>query len=81
MRQVVADKRLKTMKHHFKLWGPKSARGHGRLQEVVVYQRFQLLDIDLGLTGKVWLFWIGGRLIMGGGHLWEGVAHGGSTVL
>ena len=40
MCQVVADKRLKTMEHHFKLSGPKS--GRGRLQEVVVYWRFQL---------------------------------------
>ena len=35
MCQVVADKRLKTMEHHFK-------SGRGRLQEVVVYWRFQL---------------------------------------
>ena len=39
MYKVVAYKRLKTMENH-KPSGPKS--GRGRLQEVVVYKRFQL---------------------------------------
>ena len=48
--------------------GPKSGRGH--LHVVFIYWRFQLK----ALTGKILVFWIGGRL-------WEVVAHGGSTVL
>lgn len=32
------------------------------------------------LTTKVLVFWIGGRLIKGGVHLREVLAHGGSTV-
>ena len=43
MRQVVAYKRLKTMGNH-QPSGPKS--GRGRLQEIVVYKRFQLWGFD-----------------------------------
>ena len=39
MRQVVAYKRLKTTETYETV---SSERGHGRLQEVVVYERFQL---------------------------------------
>ena len=39
MRHVVAYKKLKTMENH-KPAAPKS--GGGRLQELVVYERFQL---------------------------------------
>ena len=39
MQQVVAYKRLKTTENH-QPSGPKS--GHGRLQEVGVYKKFQI---------------------------------------
>ena len=60
MCQVVADKRLKTMEHHFKLSGPKS--GRGRLQEVVPTVRLQ--------QGKFWCFGLR-QSLMGGGRLRE----------
>ena len=47
-------------------------RGRGRLQEVVVYNTTE--SNCEALTGKILVFWIGGRL-------WEVVAHGGSTVV
>ena len=53
--------------------GPK--RGRGRLQEVDVYERFQLQGFDWEHFGV--LDW---RSVMGGGRLREVVAHGGSTV-
>ena len=56
MRQVVADKRLRTMEHHFKLSGPK--RGRGRLQR----WSFTRGSNCKSLAGKVLVFWIGGRL-------------------
>ena len=50
-----------------KLITPNS--GHGRLREVVVYERFQIQGFD-------WKSWIA----VGGGRLGDLVAHGGSTV-
>ena len=55
MRQVVAYKRLLKQKKIKKLSGTKIALG--RLQEVVVYK-----SNCKALTGKVSVFWIGGRL-------------------
>ena len=54
--------------------GPKS--GRGRLQEVVVYKRFQLLGFDWEKFG-----FFDGRSLMGGGRIRKVVAHGGSTVV
>ena len=52
---------------------PKS--GRGRLQEVVVYERFQYKAVTEDIFGVL------GRLsLMGGGHLREVIARGGSTV-
>ena len=73
MRQVVAHKRLKTMENH-QPSGPKS--GHGRLQEVVVYKRLQLLGFCWENFGV-----FDGRSLMGGGRIRKVVAHGGSTVV
>ena len=53
--------------------GPKS--GRGRLQEVDVYERFQLQGFDWEHFGV-----LDCRSVMGGGRLREVVAHGGSTV-
>ena len=55
MRQVVAYKRLLKQKKIKKLSGTKIALG--RLPEVVVYK-----SNCKALTGKVSVFWIGGRL-------------------
>ena len=68
MRQVVAYKRLKITLR------PKN--GRGRLQEVVVYKRFQLL----GFNWENFALY-DGRSLMGGGRMREVVAHGGSTVV
>ena len=66
MRQVVAYKRLKTMENH-----SISA------QKViaVAYWRWSFIRGSKckALTGKIAVYWFGG-------HLWEVVAHGGSTV-
>ena len=52
---------------------PKS--GRGRLQEVVVYERFQYKAVTEDIFGVL------GRLsLMGGGRLREVIARGGSTV-
>ena len=53
MRQVVAYKRLKTMKN-YKTIMPIS--GCSRLWEVIVYKRFT----HGALTGKILVFWIAG---------------------
>ena len=44
--------------------GPKS--GHGRLQQVVVYKRFQQLGFDWENFG-----FFDGRSLMGGGRTWR----------
>ena len=66
MRQVVGYKRLKTMKI-INLQAQKVV--------AVAYRRWSFTRGSncKALTGKVLVFWIGGRL-------WEVVAHGGSTV-
>ena len=77
MCQVVADKRLKTMEHHFKLSGPKRV-------VAVAYRRWSFTGGAncKALTRKVLVFW--NKAI---NRLWEVVAyereslHGGSTVL
>ena len=56
-----------------KLSGPKS--GHGRLQKVVIYEKFQLQIFDWEIFSV-----LDRRSLMGGGRLREVVAHGGSTV-
>ena len=64
--------RLKTIENS-KTVSPKS--GRGRLQEVVVYERFQYKAVTEDIFGVL------GRLsLMGGGHLREVIARGGSTV-
>ena len=49
---------------------------------VVAYRRWSFTTGSncKALTGKILVFWIGGRIIMGGGRLQEVVAYGGSTV-
>ena len=64
--------RLKTIENS-KTVSPKS--GRGRLQEVVVYERFQYKAVTEDIFGVL------GRLsLMGGGRLREVIARGGSTV-
>ena len=64
--------RLKTIENS-KTVSPKS--GRGRLQEVVVYERFQYKAVTEDIFGVL------GRLsLMGGGRLREVIARGGWTV-
>ena len=64
--------RLKTIENS-KTVSPKS--GRGRLQEVVVYERFQCKAVTEDIFGVL------GRLsLMGGGRLREVIARAGSTV-
>ena len=64
--------RLKTIENS-KTVSPKS--GRGRLQEVVVYERFQYKAVTEDIFGVL------GRLsLMGGGRLREVIARAGSTV-
>ena len=64
--------RLKTIENS-KTVSPKS--GRGRLQEVVVYERFPYKVVTEDIFGVL------GRLsLMGGGRLREVIARGGSTV-
>ena len=64
--------RLKTIENS-KTVSPKS--GRGRLQEVVVYERFQYKAVTEDIFGVL------GRLsLMGGGRLREVIAREGSTV-
>ena len=70
-RQVVTYNRLKTMENHQTV-SPNS--GCCRLQEVLVHERFQLEGFDWESFGV-----LDSPSIMGGGHLREVVAHGGST--
>ena len=63
---------LKTIENS-KTVSPKS--GRGRLQEVVVYERFQYKAVTEDIFGVL------GRLsLMGGGRLREVIARAGSTV-
>ena len=49
---------------------------------VVAYRRWSFTTGSnfKALTGKILVFWTGGRIILGGGRLQEVVAYGGSTV-
>ena len=49
---------------------------------VVAYRRWSFTTGSNcnALTDKILVFWIGGRIIMGGGRRQEVVAYGGSTV-
>ena len=63
MCQVVAYRRLKTIENS-KTVSWKS--GHGRLQEVVVYERFQYKSLTENIFGV-----LGRWLLMGGGRTWR----------
>ena len=63
MCQVVAYRRLKTTENS-KTVSRKS--GRGRLQEVVVYERFQYKSLTENIFGV-----LGRWLLMGGGRTWR----------